>query len=283
MSRRIMLGLVSIAAVCAFAASPAGAGGSPFHFERDHYVPGEIARGITGFSLIGSGASLDAAPFYAYLLPSEQWIEPPVVPSGAIPLGRVTILDGGGPAEARIARIVFAVPPVKPGSYNVALCNSPCTDTFLGDLVGGWISVVGSAEERILMPVFQRLESQFRAELADAERRLESRVATSRAQNDTRYESLLEANAALTARIDAAQRELTDLRRRQDGQSITLAVGGWSLAGGVVVAMVLWLRHRSRRIRAVAATHVFGQEERQPPRLRDGSLHPDFEHPAARR
>lgn len=283
MSRRIMLGLVSFAAVCAFAASPAAAGGSPFHFERDYYVPGEIARGTATFSLNGSGASLDAAPFYAYLLPSDQWVEPPVVPSAAIPLGRVTILDGGGPAEARIARIVFAVPRVNRGSYNVALCNSPCTDTFVGDLVGGWISVVGSAEERSVMPVFQRLESQFRAELADAERRLESRVATSQAQHDTRYESLLEANAGLTARIDAAQRELTDLRRRQEGQSMTLEVGGWIFAGGVIAALLLWLRHRSRRIRAVAATHVFGPDARQPPRLRDGSLHPDFEHPAARR
>jgi len=127
--------------------APSGsAGGAVWHFDDAEYQPGDIAEATTSvaWNHDGSLGTPDDGPFVIYLAPMEAVAESwPGLPDGSVPVGIVEIhlgpyqeTDGEsyGPHHA-VAR--FEIPDVPPGEYQIAHCNSPCTQT-LGDIIGGW-------------------------------------------------------------------------------------------------------------------------------------------------
>jgi hypothetical protein len=151
MLRRMVVVLAAVFLVPTMLSGAAAGGGSTFDFE-DYYVAGERAVGETAFWISGKDRHLLNRTFYAYLIPGQQGIDPPRIPAGAVPLGQVTL---GG-----LARVSFTVPDVAPGGYSVEICDRPCRHSFVGDLIGGWFTVVGSEEEARLRPVIDRLKDR---------------------------------------------------------------------------------------------------------------------------
>jgi hypothetical protein len=207
--------VLALAAMVLVPAPAALGGGSTFDFGRYH-VPGERVVGVTEFWIRAKDRQLLERAFYAYLIPSRSWIEPPDIPAEAVFLGPVTIAasEGGG-----VARMSFIVPDVAPGGYNVALCDLPCRHAFLGDLVGGWITVVGSQEEVRLRRMIDRLENRVWRVESNLERRLQNgnqRMATLQNQvNDLtaqleRHRTVLESALAGMGQKPAAETSAFD-------------------------------------------------------------------------
>jgi len=148
------------------------------------------------------------------------------------------------------ASIGFVVPDVRPGSYMVSLCNHPCRNAFVGDLVGAWISVAASREQAKMKNLEARIEERVAERLSDT---------TSAMQQD--LELLRESVAAEQSRTMSVATELrlkriddqikamgTDLRnlraRADQGLIAWLWLAGWLVAGAIAAA---WWRSRRRR------------------------------------
>lgn len=123
----------------------AAGGGSWLDFEQAAYRPGEEAR-AEGWVSHGQLGWVEDGPFFAYLRPPgtvpeasapDQW---PWISPRDLPLAP---LDIGPPPTGYAgvtARLIFPVPEVAPGTYEVVYCNDPCTDG-LGDLIGATLAV----------------------------------------------------------------------------------------------------------------------------------------------
>jgi len=214
--------LVVLAAVFLLPTMPNGAaagGGATFDFE-DYYVAGDRAVGETVFWISGKDRHLLNRPFYAYLIPGQQWIDPPTIPAGAVPLGEVTL---GG-----LARVSFTVPDVAPGGYSVGICDRPCRHSLVGDLMGGWITVVGSEEEARLLPVIDRLKARLdraRWDAIEKARKNQKRFAELRTEFEYLQKGLDQAREELGARLVAQE------RRPQAGSgSGAFDRAGWAVA-----------------------------------------------------
>lgn len=213
-------GVVLVAAVVAMALpSGVAAGGmSSFDFDRKYFVAGEQAVGQTGFWISRKDSRLLDRTFYAYLFPDSEWIEPPTIPSNAFPLGAVTL--------GEVARISFTVPDVAPGDYTVGICDRPCRHGYVGDLGGGWISVVGSAEEARLRLVIDRLESRLWKVGSNLGQRLHAgkqRMATLQNQIDDLTDQLEGQRTSLEA-------ALAGLARKPTAQTDPFDRAGWVVA-----------------------------------------------------
>lgn len=285
--RRIgwLLGVVLFAFVPATAA--ASGGYAYLRFARDYYVPGEVARGSTRF-WVEVATVEEREPYDAYLLPARTAFEPPVIPDAAILVGELTIdLLPGEESPAR-ASLGFGVPQVAPGAYQVILCNRPCRDDSVGDLIGGSLNVVASADEarllnfgaalerRIDRRLFNHLEgvwtdiSTLREDMRTLEARL-SGVAIQARRGET-------VDADLTSRMDRAEAELvsmdrwiTDLANRPGWPSrpvhwVVLA-SGWLAALSVAS---LWVRNALRARRSPEPLHEAAADPGEiTPQLRD--------------
>jgi hypothetical protein len=266
-ARSVAVVLVSLTAWLALPGPPALAGGAVFEFDHRYYVAGQVAIGHTTLSLHGTGSGrLRDGPYRAYLVPNNGWIHPPRIPAAAVPLGPVRMhrLEPGWLVRARVA---FPVPHVGPGGYNVALCNTPCRDTIVGDLVGGWITVVASPEEARIRTIQDRFEAaQFRAvHRMDVRLRTVARERAAEERASRRLVTELHAQvASLGARLDAAEESLRATPPSPRPERSMLEWLGWPVAGvlGLIVLVLLAARRRGRP---------------EPPRLADGSLHPDFD------
>jgi hypothetical protein len=169
--RRAIVAIAFVVAAVGTSAEPAAAGGSWIEFEHRAFVPGERATGHGVFSVTGTGAAVKEGPFYAYLLPADQWIHPPTIPASAIPLGPIRIERIPGQAFLRRATLSFIIPVVTVGTYGIALCNRPCRDVHVGDLIGAWGFRVGFAGDAELRLVARQLRWQMDRVAAGAARR----------------------------------------------------------------------------------------------------------------
>jgi hypothetical protein len=234
---------------------PAAAGGSVFSFHRHYYVAGETVTAISkDLSLnIPTTANLDDGPFFAYLLPAERWIRPPHVPGDAIRLGRVRFVNIRSNPMRADARITFTVPNVPRGSYNVSICNVPCTDTEVGDLVGGWFNVAPPGQRRLL-------------EVRD---RLQTRIMNLEFARKAMLRQLSGVRRAFSGRMDELTDRLADVARAPSSKESTPSplVPTALILAVVVASFTGMLALRVRRLTKTLAV----------PRLPNGRPHPDFE------
>lgn len=279
MRLRTVISLVVVVAVAlVLAPTTASAGGAVIDFERRYYVPAEVVAGSTTFSLGGSGSgTVRDGPYFAYLV-HDGFFRAPKIPADAIDVGLVRMEPTGSPRLWR-ATVRFRLPEeVRPGQYTIALCNRPCEHTIVGDLMGGWFTVVSSRLEARLLTAMDRLESETGA----VERGLRARVFALKRQVERRAEALTELRDAAKRRdravAAASAAALGALEDRLEAGLATLGqaepadsdVGGvpWSaaayfLAGGLFVALLLVRRRPLPQVP-------------DPPRTRDGAVHPDY-------
>jgi hypothetical protein len=264
--RRMGWKLATLLLLAFVPATAAASGGYTFlEFKRQNYVPGERARATADVWV--DFAWLDQnGPFYAYLLPARLTIDPPKIPDAAIPLGSITIVRVGKTGEPTARAILaFRVPDVRPGAYQVALCNRPCRETIVGELAGGSFRVVATAEQARLLNFGARLE-----------RRLEQRFWDSTGELWTSIESLQNetgeldrrvsgvaievqrsdvVDADLLSRMDRAESQLVAMQRRitelaSEAGWPSRAAPWFGLASGWLAALIvasLWVRSTGAR------------------------------------
>jgi hypothetical protein len=169
--RRITAVAALVLGVIALVPTGASGGGVDyFEFRRRFYTPGETAVGRTRV-WFGSEERARAAThgrFVAYLLPENSWLSPPSVPKAAIALGPVTFTAPDG--NRAIAALEFTVPEVPNGDWNINVCNVPCTNSMIPNLVGGSIRIVRSPGMAAMMHAQERLRLVRNMARADSRR-----------------------------------------------------------------------------------------------------------------
>lgn len=261
MTRRTRLAIILVAAVLVVSmAGPAWAKGSYLYFDRLYVAPGEQVVLETEFytNVSGKTGSVEAGPYYAYLLPERRTIDPPRIPKVAVFLGPIQISPGDRDVVWS-ASVAFTMPQVNPGRYRVEICDDPCRHDTVGDLDGSTeFHVEATAEEARLKEllnnwVAERIESYLPAfpETVTGLRSDFDAYRVNEALRDTRTQLEL-------------ARELRELRQRiaalGDGSPVAqasptgLEPGLW-LAGWVVAAGIggLWWASRRRRRSPVRA------------------------------
>ena len=178
--------MILVPAVALLASAvPARAGGwDSLRFRRDYYLVGHIAEVSQQFfagKLKGAG-SLDAGPYYAYLLVDSKgtgfgMIDPPKVPEGAIPLGTLgihgpVVRSDGYPYG--VASLRFRVPDVPTGTYSIGFCDDPCVHSSIGWLAWGTITIAHTPYEGRLMT--HLAEAEQRASAAELRARRSERA-----------------------------------------------------------------------------------------------------------
>lgn len=229
----------------------AGAGGSTFSFNRRWFAPGQTAVGTTQFSDGIEGQGLVAeGPYFAYLLRGDRFIDPPHVPKDAFALGRVRMLAVDASVGIWEASIQFVIPDVRPGRYTVSLCNDPCRDAYVGDLMGAWISIAASAEQAKLKNLEAGIEERVTQQLWETISSLQEQLDALRERPPS---TTVATELRLTATEDQIERlnaQVRDLQERADqGLMAWLWVAGWVVAAGIAI---LWRRTTIRQGRSVA-------------------------------
>jgi hypothetical protein len=237
---------------------PAAAGGSTFDFSRRWFVPGQAVVGSTQFSdgIEGQGRVAEG-PYFAFLLRGERFIDPPRVPRNAIRLGRVRMHRFGN--DIWEASLRFVVPDVGPGSYTVSLCNDPCRNAFVGDLMGAWISIAASAEQAKMKNLEARIEERVTQQMWDATAgfqeqldALRGEVAANRSPSVTVGTELR--LTPIEDQIERLNAQVRDLQERTDqGLTAWLWMAGWIVAVGVAV---LWRATALRQRRSAAIARL---------------------------
>ena len=241
--RRMLVGGMVTLFVAVFAPASLAGGMASFEFEEDYVLVGESVTGRATFSTnVRSTGRIEDRPWHAYLLPSGTWIEPPRIPAGAIHLGPTAIEDGGD--RSAVASITFTVPEVTTGGYFIGMCNVPCSESFVGDLGGGWLTIARTEEGASLLRKLDTTDRQLnliRYRLARRIRDVERPV--------TELESRLDRmEGSVELRLRELERRIGTLTAagRADGHVPWVTV---LFAGGVVsAAAVLLLRGRRRRV-----------------------------------
>jgi hypothetical protein len=266
--RRAIVAIALVVAAAGPSAGPATAGGSLIEFENRTFVPGERATGRGVLSVTGSGAAVKEGPFHAYLVPADQWIHPPDIPASAVPLGPIRIERVPGQAFLRRATLSFVVPVVPVGTYGIALCNRPCRDVHVGDLIGAWGFRVGIAGDRELRLAARQLRWQMKRVAARAARReeaLQQEIMVLRGELlDTRWsaERVEDQSRELRSRVARLERRLVALEAVSDPDAA--GAGGstapWLAPSLLVTALTAWglarFVRRRRRPPPTGATAV---------------------------
>jgi hypothetical protein len=208
----------------------AHAGGAVFDLQDDrYYYWGERVVTTTTFSddIKGRG-SVPEGPWFAYfgrkLVPTRQITET------MMRVGRVSFERRG--KHFYVARLVFEVPRVAPGSYSIQVCNSTCTEE-LGDILGGWMNVTRGAREATIM-----------GRVADAERKVVALV--DRSRRDLRRHvtsSIVDLRRALGTDLAAMTADVRRLgRHHRLDAARSEGAPPWPLlvAGFVSGALVAW-------------------------------------------
>jgi hypothetical protein len=241
--------VVCVGTLLAPATSAAG-GGAVFEFDSDYFVPGDYVEGkaVIGLSTADEGVTggLEDGPFSAYLIRSQVAQNQSHDPEDGINLAQIHFAPmSHGQVEATIN---FVVPDVKPGLYVIETCNAGCSVQWIGDLVGGWFTVVATREEIPLRELEDRLTERirtlqgrlalFRDRLVEAE--TEANGAASDAQ--------LAVNAGRDLESDVKALKVDLARLREDSDSSRLPqLAEWFAAGllaGVGIALLIVRRRR---------------------------------------
>lgn len=246
MGRR-WIAVAVVAATCAgmvvAPATGAAGGGAVFDFDSEYYVPGDQVIGETSVGLgHGDSAELDEGPFFAWLYRSGTDFDR----GTAVLLGPIAFERSGH--DVAVAQISFTVPDVRPGGYEIATCNDDCSVRWIGDLVGGWFTVVGTREEIPLRQLEDRLTDRirglggrlelFRDRLVDVE------TQTNNAVGDAQL--AVDSGRDLEATVRELQAGLAHLRE-DSGSAPLVHLAGWFAAGlmaGVGMAFLIGRRRR---------------------------------------
>jgi hypothetical protein len=240
----VLLALLSVNPVAA------GGGGSTFDFNRRSFAPGQTVVGSTQFSDgIEEQGQVADGPYFAYLVRGETFIEPPHLPHDAIRLGRVKMhrFDSG----IWEASIRFVVPDLPPGTYTVSLCNDPCRNAFVGDLMGAWISVVATAEQAKFRNLEARIEERVMQQTWDATAGFQEQIDALRERPPS---TSVGTDLRLTTIEDQVERlnaQVRDLEKPADeGLVAWLWMAGWIVAAGLTIAWraTVVRRRRSTKI-----------------------------------
>ena len=139
-------------------------GGAYMEFDRTHYLPGDVATAEAYVYLLKpQQGRLDRGPFYAYLVTTNRsfpQIGKPI-PAGAIRLGTFQV-EENRPKWFDLT-VSFTVPDVPGDGYTVAICNDPCTVQGFKEPIVGYISIVQTAREGVLLTQNQRLSNRIYA------------------------------------------------------------------------------------------------------------------------
>lgn len=228
----ITMGITIVA--LAIPATGAAGGGATFDFGSDYLVIGQTVTGRTEVWLERT-TELEDGPFNAYLVPPRAQFLERGLPHGATWLAPISFDPRPGPYAT--ATVSFQVPPVPPGDYSLLVCNDPCTDTVVGDLVGGWFSIAASPIEARVQALEDRLHWKVRAVRGEINRQ------TKQADGDL---------VDLGIRIDDLEQRLTVLRGELESRLRPVAEEGrfgwlgWA-AGGAAAIALLGLVARRRR------------------------------------
>jgi hypothetical protein len=233
--------VAAIAAVTVLAPAWASAGGmSSFRFEDPYVVVGQTVTGRATFYTEARGTGrIENGPWHAYLIPEGGWIEPPDIPAAAVYLGPIAIEDGGH--SRATASITFTVPDVTLGPYHLGLCNVPCTESFVGDLGGGWLSIARTDEGAALLQGLDRAEQDLRR----VRYRLARRIRTA----ERPLENLTDRVDAMEGSIELRLAQMENRLQASLAEDRESSQTPWvmPLFGAVVVLAVLLLLRRGRR------------------------------------
>jgi hypothetical protein len=236
---------VCIGAVLALATSAAG-GGAVFDFDSDYYVPGDTVTGSTAVGFEG-GTFADfekGGPFFGLLFRSGRDFRR----ESATLLGPIAF-DPRGDGNVAIARISFTVPDVRPGLYEIATCNEDCSIRWIGDLVGGWFTVVATREEIPFRELEDRLTERIRTLQGRLQMFRDRLVDVETQANNAASDGQLAVNSGrdLDATMSRLQAELA--RLRDESGSLPLAeLAGWFAAGLMAsLGVALLVAHQRRR------------------------------------
>lgn len=224
-------------------------GGSFFRFDRNYFAPGEVVTAQTTFSTeVERSGGIEDGPYFAYLLSSDRWIQPPTIPDDAIAVGNVDIANLGG--SVPVARVTFTVPEIRPGAYTLTLCNVPCTHATVGDLVGGSLSIVPTKDVALGRELSERIDGR----LAQVRGNLAARIR--RAEKAQRALTPRTATQELAARVTQLEERLARVKTELQEEPRAPWAAGWIVLGLVVlVSGALWLRRfRGQSASAVRAS-----------------------------
>jgi hypothetical protein len=273
--RRVWSGAVLVIVVLGVGAlgTPAEAGGSTFNFNRRWFAPGQEVVGRAQFSdSVRDQGRIADGPYFAYLVRGDRLIDPPRVPRDAIPLSRVRMRAvGPGIWEASIR---FVVPDVLPGIYTVSLCNDPCRNAFVGDLMGAWISVVASPEQAKMKNLEAGIEERITEQMSLATSGLEDRVQSLSDAVDAEASRTMSVAAELRLdkldeQIERLTTEVRHVRGHADqGLIAWLWLAGWVVAGSIAAA---WWRSRRPRPQPHGSAEE-ARSRRRPPRAEESEL-----------
>jgi hypothetical protein len=238
--RRILVA-ATVCTLMVLPIGPSGAGGmTSFDFPDEYALVGEsVTARATFFTEARGTGRIENGPWHAYLLPERTWIEPPHLPAGVVDFGPIAVEEQGD--GRALASIAFIVPDVTTGPYTIGICNVPCTDSFLGDLGGGWLSIARTEEGAALLRRLDRTARQLHREryrLAQRVRDLERPL-----------EGLQSRLDGLEGSVELRLTELEDRLRAALAAEPGLGGLPWApalLAAAVVAAAVLFARRRRR-------------------------------------
>jgi hypothetical protein len=240
---------VCIGTLVAPATSAAG-GGAVFDFDSEYFVPGDYVDGkaVVSLSAAGEGITgdLEEGPFYAYLVRGGR-AHQPGSPQRGIPLGQIAF---GPVSDHQVeATISFLVPDVRPGPYIVETCNADCSVQWIGDLVGGWFTVVATREEIPFRELEDRLTERIRTLQGRLQMFRDRLVDVETQANNAASDGQLAVNSGrdLDATMSRLQAELA--RLRDESGSLPLAeLAGWFAAGLMAsLGVALLVAHQRRR------------------------------------
>ena len=180
--------------------------------------------------------------FYAWLIPEGSFRGQTRLPESAIRLAPFGIRW----SSERFAKVRahLTVPSVPSGSYEVVVCNDPCTFSGFGEYVQGWVTVMQTPDEARLLAVARERKWKAR-ELTQKVRHLQDEVDALGAEVATAgtelRERTLRARAAET-KIVAGYVESTASR---DDRPLLPGWGTGLLAVAIIAAAVIIRRRRS--------------------------------------
>ena len=210
-------------------------GGAYIEFKGTHHLPGEVVTGELYVSIPEKHLDLlDRGPFYAYLLPGNDFIEAGrPLPAGAIRVGTFVVEEAATDAELAVT---FTVPDVTGDYYNVGLCNDPCTLAGFGESVSGSVSIVATAREAKLLTDNGKLRSQ----LYDVKRDLRRTEHSADEQAAVTSAELAESDAsrqALTSQVQTLENDLEAAQAAAAEAAGRPMIDPWA-AAAIAVALV---------------------------------------------